>query len=98
MNNLPIKLNWKYKQPSLLGLYFVAVKYGEGAGVYDFLEWDGKKWNTNYAGEVVAYVDLQDFKNSLEVEWPGADSGARGKQKSKKISSDDSEPWSPMPE
>ena len=34
-----IDLNWKNGNPRKNGLYFVAVKLGDAAGVYDFLAW-----------------------------------------------------------
>lgn len=64
------ELDWKTGVPAEVGLYFVALQYGEAAGVFDFLNWDGKQWCFDNPGVVVAYVTLQDFKNSLDIKWP----------------------------
>ena len=84
-------LDWKKDKPAYKGLYFVAIKYGEGAGIYDFITWDGVSWDAEYEGEVIAYVDIQHLKNSLNIAWPESDSG-REKKFTPKPSQYD-EPW-----
>jgi hypothetical protein len=37
------EINWKKDKSNENGIHFVAIKYGEGAGTFDFSEWDGEK-------------------------------------------------------
>lgn len=67
---MAIELDWEVGNPSLPGLYFVAVKMGEYAGVYDFMVWDGKTWESDHPVNIIAFVDIQKFKNALNVKWP----------------------------
>ena len=85
--NVEIILDWKHGEPELSGLYFVAVKYGESAGAYDFIEWNGRAWELESDVEIVGYLDIQDFKKQLNIRWPSPE------KKMKKTVSDD-EPWS----
>jgi len=64
------KINWFKNNPSQIGLHFVAIKYGEGAGTYDFLHWDGNKWLTDYDGNVIGYTTLDGLIRDLPIEWP----------------------------
>lgn len=70
--NCEIVLKWNTGQPDLVGLYFVAVKYGAGAGEFQFARWDGEKWELQPNGDVEAFVDIQSFKNQLSVQWPNS--------------------------
>lgn len=88
---MSIELNWQKKLPSLVGLYFVAIKLGPVAGVYDFAQWNGTEWELQTEGEVMGYVDIQEFKNSLDIKWPGEPVRVNSGQKS---SGDNSELWS----
>ncbi|WP_254619924.1 hypothetical protein [Vibrio metschnikovii] len=87
---MSIELNWKKEQPSFVGLYFVAVKLGPAAGVYDFAEWNGSAWELQIEGDIIAYVDIQEFKNSLDIKWP---EDVVIKRDAKKLPEDDSELW-----
>lgn len=77
MSNNDINLDWNSGVPGQEGLYFVAVKYGEGAGVFDFLTWSGSAWVDPPQGEVIAHVDIQSLKNKLNVVWPESDAGVQ---------------------
>ncbi len=57
----------------LEGLYFVAVQYGPGAGVFDFATWNGRTWVLKTEGNVVAFMEAQSFKNQLDIQWPSAE-------------------------
>lgn len=63
-------INWFTDEPSEIGLYFVAVKYGEGAGTFDYIEWNGNKWLTEYEGNVIAYTTLEGLIRDSNIEWP----------------------------
>ena len=58
------------KTPPYESQFFVAVKYPNGLGTYDLLSWDGKAWQFDYTGEVVGWVTLQDFMNTIKAGWP----------------------------
>lgn len=88
---MSIELNWKRGNPSEEGLYFVAVKLGEAAGVYDFLYWNGEMWESLEYGHVAAFVNLQEFKNSLDVKWP---ENSDIDYKPRQLPNDESELWS----
>lgn len=88
---MTIELRWQKGTPVEEGLHFVAVKLGEAAGAYDFLYWSGEAWEALEFGDVVAFVSLQDFKNSLDIKWPEESDIS---YKSKNLPSDDSELWS----
>lgn len=64
------KVNWHKGKPTESGTHFVAVKYVEGAGTFDFIEWDGKKWNTEFDGTVIAYLTLEELIKNIPFEWP----------------------------
>ena len=63
-------LKWNKGKPYLDALYFVAVKYGAGAGEFQFARWVGEKWELHPEGEVEAFIDIQSFKNQLNIRWP----------------------------
>jgi hypothetical protein len=88
---MSIVVKWQKGTPSEEGLHFVAVKLGEAAGVYDFLFWDGKSWESLDFGHVIAFVSLQKFKNSLDIKWPD---DSEIQYNPKNLPSDDSELWS----
>ncbi len=85
------ELNWKAGNPDETGLHFVAVKLGPAAGTYDFLEWDGTHWVSDTQSEVIAYITIQELKNSLDIKWPGDESAD---YETRTLSGDDSELWS----
>lgn len=68
--NCEVILQWNSGQPDLIGLYFVAVKYGSAAGEFQFCNWNGASWELNPEGEVEAFIDIQSFKNQLNIQWP----------------------------
>ena len=68
--NCEIILNWSSGTPELAGLYFVAVKYGESAGEFQFCNWNGEAWELNPEGEVESFIDIQSFKNQMNIKWP----------------------------
>jgi hypothetical protein len=62
---------WHKKEtPTEIGTHFVAVKYGEGAGSFDLIEWDGEKWLTEFNGTVIAYLTLGELMKNISFEWP----------------------------
>ena len=71
-NQLINNAEWQNPEemPPYVGEYFVAVKYPVGLGTYDLMPWDGEKWVIGYTGEVVGWVTLQDFMNSIKAGWP----------------------------
>ena len=87
---MSIELSWQKGTPSEEGYHFVAVKLGEDAGTYDFLNWNGEVWENLDNGNVIAYISLQEFKNSLDIKWPEDSEIAH---KYKELSSDDSDLW-----
>lgn len=66
------KVEWQSpeKNPPYESQFFVAVKYPNGLGTYDLLPWDGEKWVISYTAEIVGWVALQDFMNSIKAGWP----------------------------
>ena len=75
------ELKWSKGKPSEIGLYFVAVQYGDAAGVFDFIAWDGENWDCNSNENVIAYLSLQDFKNQLDIKWPVSETVEYSSQK-----------------
>lgn len=75
------KINWNKKKPYLIGTHFVAIKYGEGAGTFDFVEWNGDKWVTEFEGEVIAYLTLEELVKNIPFEWPESSKNAPEKSK-----------------
>ena len=67
------KLQWEKSTPKEIGLHFAAVKYGEGAGMFEFVEWVGAQWLTQNEGNVIAFVSLQGLINEISIEWPEPD-------------------------
>ena len=80
-----IKNNVAWQKPSAdmpyEGEYFVAIKNHAGFGVYDLVRWDGKDWQFDYTGEVVGWVTLQDFMNTIKAGWPEWDATNLGNTK-----------------
>lgn len=75
------KVEWQNpdKIPPYESQFFVAVKYPNGLGIYDLLPWDGEKWVMGYTGQIVGWVTLQDFMNSIKAGWPEWDACDLGK-------------------
>ncbi|WP_104403489.1 hypothetical protein [Vibrio penaeicida] len=67
---MSITLKWNKEKPSTPGIYFTAIKLGEGLGRYDFLLWSGDVWETDQKVEVIAYVDADEIKRVLSPNWP----------------------------
>lgn len=86
--NCELILNWRIGEPELVGLYFVAVKYGEGAGEFQFVEWNGSSWALEANSHVLAFIDIQSFKNQLSVKWPDSE---KAECNSRKVT--ESAPW-----
>ncbi len=79
--NIINKVEWQNadKVPPYESQYFVAVKYPNGLGTYDLLQWDGSKWVMGYTGEVVGWVTMTDFMASIKAGWPEWDECDLGK-------------------
>lgn len=84
MNNI----DWLKGKPEFSGLHFVAVKYGEGAGTFDFVEWDGNKWLTEYEGSVIAYTTLEGLIRGASFNWPEATEDKKETHENKNIDTD----------
>ncbi len=65
-----IILDWDYGTPKHDGLYFAAVKHGEGAGMQEFLHYKDGKWDLEYGGKIVAFIDIGNLNKQLNVRWP----------------------------
>lgn len=65
-------LDWDYHSPELDGMYFVAIQYGEGAGMLEFMEFKGGQWSLHNGGEIVAHIDIGKLNNQLNIRWPDA--------------------------
>ncbi|HDM8203427.1 hypothetical protein [Vibrio harveyi] len=63
-------LNWKKGTPPTPGIYFVALQLGQSIGRYDFMLWSGEVWETDQQVEIIAYIDADDIKTALSLEWP----------------------------
>lgn len=68
--NIEIVLNWKYGHPKLTGMYFAAVKYGEGAGSFEFVNFKDGSWEIDSNSTVIAFMELHELKNQLSIRWP----------------------------
>lgn len=77
-----IILNWKYGVPELSGMYFAAVKYGESAGSFEFINCNEGFWDIENGREVVAFMELHELKNQLSIKWPSEKSGVAGRNDS----------------
>lgn len=64
------ELPWEFELPTKPGIYFVAVKLGPAAGVYDFLLWSGNQWETDQKGQVIAHVEANRLTGVLDIVWP----------------------------
>ncbi|WP_445363538.1 hypothetical protein ACJJIQ_01985 [Microbulbifer sp. ANSA003] len=53
------EIEWKGGNPSLEGLYFLAVKMG--AGCYNFANWNGVSWEKSIEGSVITFCDAGSF-------------------------------------
>lgn len=67
--NFPAKWRESEDMP-YVGIYFVAVRYPTGLGTYDFVAWNGEKWELEYTAEVVGWVPVDDVINHLKAGWP----------------------------
>lgn len=65
-----IILDWTYGIPEHEGLYFAAIKHGEGAGMQEFVKYESGKWDLEYGGEVVAFIDIGSLNRQMNVRWP----------------------------
>jgi len=88
------KINWNKDKPIEFGTHFVAIKYGEGAGSFDFSQWDGDKWITEFEGTVIAYLTLEELVKNIPFEWP--ESNEKKITESKPSSSTSADMWSEM--
>ena len=88
--NIEVNLDWERGTPKLTGLYFVAIQYGVGAGVFDFIEWNGNSWAIENNGEVVAFIDIQSFMKQFSIKWPSVATQPFSKSKP---ASYEGEPW-----
>ncbi len=66
-----LELNWNRGTPKVVGTYFVAAEYAPGSGMYEITDWDGEKWVCHPTIKVVAYLAWDDFKQQLNLKWPG---------------------------
>jgi hypothetical protein len=82
------EINWKKDKPNENGIHFVAIKYGEGAGTFDFSEWDGDKWVTEFEGVVIAYLTLEELVKNIPFEWPEGDNKTENMKPLPSISDD----------
>jgi hypothetical protein len=85
------ELKWAEGKPKEVGLYFVAVQYGEAAGSFDFVNWDGGNWDSEQAESIIAFLSLQDFKNQLNIKWPAEETI---QYIGEKLSENDDDLWS----
>jgi hypothetical protein len=88
------KINWNKDKPNEIGTHFVAIKYGEGAGTFDFVEWDGNQWITEFEGNVIAYLTLEELVKNIPFEWP--ESSNNIPEKSKPLSNKSENMWEEM--
>lgn len=75
MSELINPIEWKKPESDMPyhGNYFVAVKYPAGLGTYDLAEWNGEKWLLDYEAEVIGWVAMTEFMNSIKAGWPSWD-------------------------
>ncbi len=66
-----LELNWNKGAPSAVGTYFVAAEYGPGTGMFEIMDWDGEKWDTYPTVSVIAFLTWNEFKQQLNLKWPG---------------------------
>ncbi len=55
--------------PPTPGIYFVALQLGQSIGRYDFMLWSGEVWETDQQVEIIAYIDADDIKTALSLEY-----------------------------
>lgn len=65
-----IILDWNYDHPLLDGMYFVAVFYGEGAGMLEFMEFKNGEWLNPNGGSIFAHIDIGKLNQQLHIRWP----------------------------
>ncbi|WP_018691994.1 hypothetical protein [Algicola sagamiensis] len=70
---MSIQIDWNKGTPENPGYYFVAFKAGPAAGYFDFLEWDGERWDTNTVGEVIGFIPALELKKYINIAWPEPD-------------------------
>tara|TARA_B100002049_G_scaffold216793_2_gene182935 strand:+ start:2245 stop:2544 length:300 start_codon:yes stop_codon:yes gene_type:complete len=74
MSKAKLPVAWIENQPPIQpGLYFVAVRYETGFGSYDYMDWDGEKWEKDKSIKVVGWVALCDFLKLIDAGWPLSD-------------------------
>jgi hypothetical protein len=65
-------LIWEYGTPKQNGMYFVAVKHGEGAGFQEFSNWEHREWQLDNGGKIVAFVGIESLNQQVNIQWPQA--------------------------
>lgn len=83
------ELPWVYEAPTKPGIYFVAVKLGPAAGVYDFLLWSGDEWETDQKGKIIAHVAANTLKEVFDIAWPEKTSNTEYRKKTGTENDDD---------
>lgn len=66
-----LELIWHHGTPKEVGTYFVAAEYGPGTGMFEMMDWNGEKWDCYSTIKIVAYLSWSDFKQQLDLKWPG---------------------------
>lgn len=66
-----MELNWNRGTPTVVGTYFVAAEYAPGTGMFEIMDWVGDKWDCHSTIKVVAYLAWDEFKQQLDLKWPG---------------------------
>lgn len=67
---MALELAWQTGTPKKEDLYLVAIKLGEGAGYYAFLDWTGSEWDQTYPENVIAFFPATEFVRKVGVKWP----------------------------
>lgn len=49
----------------------MAIKLGEAAGHYDFVNWSDNRWQVDYEEKIIAFIGYSDFFGQLNIGWPG---------------------------
>ena len=75
-----LKPLWREKiVPTILGEYFLAVRYPHGFGAYDVASWNGDQWQLGYDAEIVGWIPLDELLGGLDIDWPVQDEENFGK-------------------